>query len=75
MLVHFTASSAVPRVTGSTVGMALALADARDAARAADAPAATKVRSLGELVAFNAIPLALAGRLPVSGGALLDILV
>jgi hypothetical protein len=75
MLVHFTLSSALPRVTGSTVGMGLALTDALQAARAADAPVGRHVRDVGELAARNAIPSALLGHLPVGGGALLDILV
>ena len=75
MLIHFTLSSALPRVTGSTIGMGLALTDALHAARAADARVGPPARSVGELAVRNAIPIALAGRLPVGGGALLDILV
>jgi hypothetical protein len=75
MLIHFTLSSALPRVTGSTVGMGLALADALHAARAADAPVRPPARGVGELAVRNGIAVAIAGRLPVAGGALLDILV
>jgi hypothetical protein len=69
MLTYFTATSLLPRLAGSTEGMGLVVAQARNAARAADAPIANK-GGLG-----NVVPQLTSVHTPLGGAALLDILV
>ena len=71
MLTYFTATSRLPRLDGSTEGMGLVVAQARNAARAADAP----IANAAGLAARNVVPQLAAVRVPVGGAALLDILV
>jgi hypothetical protein len=73
MLTYFTVSSVLPRLNGSTTGMGLALARARESALAtggADTP-----DSVAALAAQNCIPSSLWPGRPVGGAALLDLLV
>ena len=72
MLTYFTVSSVLPRVSGSTDGMGLALAQALAAATASGAAPSA---SLAALAARNCIPAAIAPPHPLGGAALLDILV
>lgn len=71
MLTYFTATSSLPRVDGSSEGMALVLTQALHAARAADAPIAAASAALAQ----NCLPQTAGIHQPVGGAALLDLLV
>ena len=71
MLTYFTATSRLPRLDGSTEGMGLVVAQARNAARAADAP----IANAAGLATRNVVPQLTSIRVPIGGAALLDILV
>jgi hypothetical protein len=73
MLTHFTLSSSLPALTGSTSGMGLVLSHALEAARATGGAAGDL--TIADAAARNCIPSALAGPKPVGGARLLDILV
>ena len=73
MLIHFTVSSVLPQLTGSTAGMGITLARAVEAARATGGPPAQD--SVAAAARLNAIPSALLPRQPIGGRQLLDILV
>ena len=73
MLTHFTLSSSLPGLTGSTSGMGLALTRALNAARATGGAAGDL--TIAAAAARNCIPSALVGSKPVGGQQLLDILV